>query len=139
MAKLHLQVVTAERITYDGEADIVVAPGAEGELGILPRHAPLLAKLKVGQLRARNGDEEVVMALGGGFIEVLNDKVIVLAEAAERAEEIDLAAAEAARATALARLQEARTQAESLEAQQALEESLVMLKVARRRRSSSAR
>lgn len=139
MAKLHLQVVTAERVTYDGEADIVVAPGSEGEFGILPMHAPLLAKLKVGTLRARNGDEEVVMALGGGFIEVLNDKVIVLAEAAERAEEIDTAAAEAARAGALARLQEARTQAESLEAQRALEESLVMLKVARRRRPTSAR
>ena len=64
MAKLHLQVVTAERVTYDGEADIVVAPGSEGEFGILPMHAPLLAKLKVGTLRARNGDEEVVMALG---------------------------------------------------------------------------
>ncbi len=134
MAKLRLQIVTAERVTYDDEVDVVVAPGALGELGILPRHAPLLTKLAVGALRARKGQDEVVLALSGGFMEVRDDKVIVLAEAAERAEEIDVARAEAARERALARLKEARTATESLQAAQALQRSLVRLKVARPRR-----
>jgi F-type H+-transporting ATPase subunit epsilon len=135
--KLHLQVVTAERMTFDGQVDIVTVPGADGELGILPMHAPLLANLTDGALVARNGDDEVVMAIGGGFIEVLNDNVIVLADAAERAEEIDLARAEAARAQASARLQEAHTRAESVQAARELERSLLRLKVARTRRRPS--
>jgi len=134
MAKLRLQVVTAERVTYDNDVDIVVAPGAAGELGILPMHAPLLTKLAIGSLRARTGQDEVVMALSGGFLEVYNDKVIVLAEAAERAEEIDVARAEAARERALARLREARSPAETLQAAQALQRSAVRLRTARRRR-----
>jgi F-type H+-transporting ATPase subunit epsilon len=135
--KLHLQVVTAERMTFDGQVDIVTVPGSDGELGILPMHAPLLANLTDGALVARNGDDEVVMAIGGGFIEVLNDNVIVLADAAERADEIDLARAEAARAQAAARLQEAHTRAESVQAARELERSLLRLKVARTRRRSS--
>ncbi|MHB1414501.1 MAG: F0F1 ATP synthase subunit epsilon [Chloroflexota bacterium] len=134
MAKLQLQVVTAERVTFDEEVDAVVAPGSEGELGILPMHAPLLTKLAIGTLRARLGAEEIVMALTGGFMEVRNDKVIVLAEAAERAENIDIERAEAARERALARLKEASTPTESLQAAQALQRSLIRLKAARPRR-----
>ena len=134
MARLRLQVVTAERVTYDDEVDVVVAPGSVGELGILPSHAPLVSSLAVGTLRARKGQDEVVLALAGGFLEVRDDKVIVLAEAAERAEEIDVARAEAARQRALERLKEARSPAESLQAAQALQRSLIRLKTARPRR-----
>lgn len=134
MPGLQLQVITAERVTFEGEVDIVVAPGALGQLGILPGHAPLLTSLGVGTLLARAGAEEVVMALSGGFLEVRDNRVVVLAEAAERADEIDVARAEAARARALARLKEARTPQESLLAAQALQRSLIRLKAARPRR-----
>lgn len=132
--KLRLQVVTAERVTFDDDVDIVVAPGSVGELGILPMHAPLLTTLAPGLLRARQGPEEIVLALGGGFLDVRDNRVIVLAEAAERAEEIDTARAEAARQRALTALKEAKTTTESIHAAQALQRSLIRLKVARPRR-----
>ncbi len=94
---LNLQIVTAEGIVYDDEVDFLAAPGGYGSLGILPRHAPLLSTLKAGELHFRKGGDETVLAIGGGFIEVLNNRVIVLADSAERAEEIDLARAEEAR------------------------------------------
>jgi F-type H+-transporting ATPase subunit epsilon len=134
MAGLKLQVITAERVTFDGEADIVVAPGSAGQLGILPSHAPLLTTLGVGTLLARCGNEEFVLALSGGFLEVRDDKVTVLAESAERAEEIDVARAEEARARAIAALKDAHTIQESLQASQALQRSLIRLKAARPRR-----
>jgi F-type H+-transporting ATPase subunit epsilon len=95
---LSLDIVTAERVVLSDEGfDIVIAPGIEGELGILPRHAPLMTILQVGELRARRGAEEIDMAIAGGFLEIRDDKVTVLADAAERADEIDIARAEAAR------------------------------------------
>lgn len=114
MAKLHLQVVTAERQVIDEEADMVIAPGGAGELGILPRHIPLVTTLKPGVLRILNGAEEEAYAVAGGFMEVRNEpvhdvpssKVIVLAGAAERAAEIDLARAEEAKRRAEQRLAE---------------------------------
>ncbi|MHB1005224.1 MAG: F0F1 ATP synthase subunit epsilon [Chloroflexota bacterium] len=134
MARLQLQVVTAERVTYSDEADVVVAPGVVGQLGILPNHAPLLTQLAVGPLIARKDGTEVVLALTGGFMEVRDNQVIVLAESAERADEIDTARAEAARERALALLREPHDKAQSLQAAQALQRSLVRLKVARPRR-----
>jgi F-type H+-transporting ATPase subunit epsilon len=94
---LNLQIVTAERVVYNDEVDFVAAPGADGSLGILPRHAPLLSTLKPGELHYRKGGEEVSLAIGGGFIEVVSNKVIVLADSAERSEEIDVSRAEEAR------------------------------------------
>src|SRR3989304_3131665 len=94
MAKLKLDIVTAERVVFSQEVDSVVAPGIEGELGILPHHAPLLTALKMGELRIRSDGEVIHMAIGGGFLEVMPDKVVVLADTAERAEEIDLARAQ---------------------------------------------
>lgn len=134
MPGLHLQVITAERVTFEGEVDVVVAPGSVGQLGILPSHAPLLTSLDVGTLLARYGNEEVVIALSGGFLEVKDNQVVVLAEAAERADEIDVARAEAARARALALLKESHSHQESLVAAQALQRSLIRLKTARPRR-----
>ena len=132
MARLKLDIVTGERVVFSDEVDSVVAPGIEGELGILPRHAPLLTILTVGELRYRRGTEEEFLAIGGGFMEVRPDRVIVLADSAERAEEIDEARAEAARQRAQQALAGAGP-ADATEITAALRRSLLRLKVARRR------
>ena len=97
MATLHLEIVTQEKRLYTGEVDMIVAPGGEGELGILPHHAPLLTTLQEGVLRAKVGGGEEYFSIGGGFMEVQPDHVIVLADVAEKADEIDMARAEEAK------------------------------------------
>jgi len=104
MSTIHLNIITAERIVLSEDVEIVVAPGTMGELGVLPRHAPLLTGLMPGELRYRKNGEEVGMCITGGFMEVLPHRVTILADAAERAEEIDVARAEAARQRAEARM-----------------------------------
>lgn len=95
---LTLEIVTAERVVFtDNNVDMVVAPSAEGEVGILPHHAPLLTMLQIGELRVKKGGDEQSIIIAGGFMEVLNDKVTILADVAERSEEIDTATAEQAR------------------------------------------
>jgi len=89
-------VATAEREVYRGEADKLVAPGILGELGILPRHAPLLSALKIGELRITNGENVDEVFISGGYMEVQPDVVTVLADTAERATDMDEAAALAA-------------------------------------------
>ncbi|MBN9388369.1 MAG: F0F1 ATP synthase subunit epsilon [Chloroflexi bacterium] len=135
---LNLQVVTAERILINEDVDSLVAPGSDGELGILPRHAPLLSGLKPGELRYRRGGEENFLAIGGGFIEVLNNKVIVLADSAERSEEIDLERAESARRTAEQTLaNRGQLSVEQLAAAEAaLRRAMVRLDIGTRRRGS---
>jgi len=135
---MHVEVVTAERELYNGEADLVTAPGTEGEMGILPRHAALLATLKPGALRIRSGGQEEALFVSGGFLEVSNNQVTVLADAAEHAEEIDQARAEEARRRAQERLAQAGSDVERAELQAALERAITRLRVAettRRRRS----
>ncbi len=134
MATLKLEVITGERVVYSDDADMVVAPGSEGELGILPQHAPLLTPLRSGELRVKKGTDEVAMVVTGGFLEVYRDKVIVLADAAERVEEIDTARAEAARQRALERLSEQRGRVDLTRAEASLTRSLARLKVAQKRR-----
>ena len=135
MAKLRLEVVTAEREVFADDVDMVIAPGGEGELGILPRHAPLLSTLQPGVLRLRKDGDETLMAVDGGFIQVFNNRVLVLADAAERADEIEEQQAEEARARAANALQEAsRGDAMQVEAARlALRRSLVRLELVRRR------
>jgi len=94
---LHVEVVTAERELYSGEATLVSAPGSEGRLGILPRHAAMLALLKEGELRIELNDADEPIFVSGGFLEVSDNRVIVLADTAEHAEEIDEARAQEAR------------------------------------------
>ncbi|ACZ40985.1 ATP synthase F1, epsilon subunit [Thermobaculum terrenum ATCC BAA-798] len=131
---LHLEVVTAERVVFSDDVDMVVATGLEGALGILPKHAPLMAVLDVGPLKYRKGNQEDEIAIGGGFMEVLNDRVTVLADTAERSEEIDIARAEEAQQRAQRLLAE-RPSAETRAAMDlALRRAQVRLKVARRRR-----
>jgi F-type H+-transporting ATPase subunit epsilon len=106
VASLKLDIVTAERVIYTGDVDEIIAPGVEGQLGILPHHAPLMTMLQAGELVARRGGQDEIMAISGGFLEVRPDRVIILADAAERAEEIDIARAEAARRRAEERLRD---------------------------------
>lgn len=104
MPSLKLDIVTAERVVYSQDVDAVIAPGIEGQLGILPHHTPLMTTLQAGELRVKRGGEEDSLAISGGFLEVRPDRVIILADAAERAEEIDIARAEAAKQRAEQRL-----------------------------------
>jgi F-type H+-transporting ATPase subunit epsilon len=135
MAKLHFELVTPERIVYsDEEVEMVIAPGADGELGILPNHAPLLAALGIGELRVRKGAEEESFAVHGGFVEVLANRVIVMATLAEGAGEIDVERAEAARARAEERERMKPDGLDMARLHQALKRSRVRLKVAGRRR-----
>lgn len=135
---LHVDIITAERPVYSGEVDLVVAPGVEGELGILPHHAPLLTALTIGELRLRKGEEEESLAIAGGFMEVLADKVIILADSAERSEEIDVARAEEARQRAQQSLADRTQVADLARADVAMRRSLVRLRVAQRRRREHA-
>jgi F-type H+-transporting ATPase subunit epsilon len=103
---IRLELVTPERLLLSEEVDEVVAPGYEGEFGVLPEHTQFLAILNIGLLRYRKGSETRVLALGGGFAEVTPERVVVLAETAERAEEIDVDRARRARERAEAALKE---------------------------------
>ncbi len=133
--RLKLDIVTVERQVFGEEVDMVIAPGVEGELGILPQHAPLITALREGELRIKQGTEERSFAIGGGYLEVLEDQVTVLADSAERAEEIDVARAEAARERAERLLKEGPTDTvDRGMIEGALQRSRVRLKVARRRR-----
>ena len=131
---LTVEIVTAERVVYSGEGiDEVVAPGSEGEFAVLPQHAAFITQLAPGELRiVRSGDSEI-MAITGGFFEIRNDRVVVLADAAERAEEIDVARAEAARRRAEEAMRERVELAELVQAQAALSRALARLRVAERR------
>ncbi|MCC6380977.1 MAG: F0F1 ATP synthase subunit epsilon [Dehalococcoidia bacterium] len=136
---LTVEIVTAERIVrVEQGVDVLVAPGSEGQLAILPRHAALMTTLDSGELVFRRGNDETPFALTGGFMEVRNDRVTILADAAEAAEEIDVARAEAARTRAEERLRLAHEQmhrdVDLARAQAALQRSLLRLKVVQRRR-----
>jgi len=131
MVGIRLDIVTAERMVYSEEVDMVVAPGFEGQLGILPHHTPLMTTLLPGELRIKKGTEEVSLAISGGFLEVRPDRVVVLADAAERADEIDVERAEAARKRAQERLSQQRELGlDGVRAEASLRRSLARLKVA---------
>src|SRR5438094_3227875 len=117
---LRVRIVTAEREVFaEDVVDMVVGPGAEGVVGILPRHAPLLTTLLRGIVRVKKGGAEEAMAVGGGFLQVARDKVLILADTAERADEIDEARAEEARRHARDTLAEAIVTGQHLQAETA--------------------
>jgi F-type H+-transporting ATPase subunit epsilon len=138
MAKLRVEIVTAERqLLAEDDVDMVVAPGSEGTLGILPKHAALLTLLSPGVLRIKKNGQESEMAVGGGFLQVNRDRVLVLADTAEREDEIDETRAQEARDSAAAALQEATrggTPIQIQAARVALSRSMARLTVVRRRR-----
>jgi F-type H+-transporting ATPase subunit epsilon len=137
---LKLDIVTVERLVYSEDVDMVIAPGTDGEMAILPRHAPLLTSLTYGELRVRRGDDENSFAISGGYMEVQPDRVTVLADTAERAEEIDLERAEAARRRAEDRLAAlVDEKVDFAKAEAALRRSVIRIKVAETRRRRGGR
>ena len=134
MSSIKLDIVTAERLVYSEEVEAVIAPGVEGQLGVLPHHTPLMTMLKPGELLVRKDGEEFSLVITGGFLEVRPNRVIVLADAAERVEEIDLARAEEARRRAQERLKERIPEVDAARAQAALLRALARLEVVQRRR-----
>ena len=133
MATLQLEIVTAERVVYSDEVDMVVAPGIMGELGILPRHAPLLTALQPGELRIKKDNDETAMVISGGFLEVFQNKLTILADAAERADEIDMERAETAMKRAEERVKTSSTDTDLARALASLRRSRMRVKVAGRR------
>ncbi len=134
MATFKLEIVTAERMVYSEEVSAVIAWGVMGQLAILPHHAPLMTVLQPGDLMIRKDKEEEYLALSGGFMEVRPDKVIILADACERVDEIDIARAEEAKKRAQETMKAAPLSAEAASAQAALRRSIARLKVAERKR-----
>ena len=133
---LTLEIVTPDRALVAEQVDEVEVPGSEGYFGVLPGHAPLLSSLQVGELWYRKGQEKHYLAIAFGFVEVLPDKVTVLAHIAERAEDIDLARAEKAKARAEERVAGPRTPDLDFErARIAMMKSLIRLQVASRART----
>jgi F-type H+-transporting ATPase subunit epsilon len=137
---LQLEIVTPEKLAYQDEVDSVVLPGSEGELGVLPHHAPLVSTLGVGELRYRKGGVEESFAIVGGFLQVRPDKVVVLAETADMASEIDLEKAEEARREAERALETGfKEGADLAAARAALQQALLRIRVAERRHREGPR
>ena len=138
---LLLEIVTPERLAYSDMVDAVNLPGIEGELGVLPHHAPLVSMLGVGELRIRKGGTEESFAIVGGFLQVRPDKVVVMAETADMASEIDLDKAQEARRSAERLLEEAGPSdtADLAAARAALQQALLRIRVAERRHREGPR
>lgn len=134
MPKIRFDIVTAERMVYSDDVDVVIAPGVEGQLGILPNHASLLTMLQPGELVVRKEGVETEMFVSGGFLEVTQNRVTVLADVAERAEEIDIARAEEARRRAEEQIKERLPEMDLAVAEAALRRALARIKIAERRK-----
>ncbi len=131
---LNVEIVTAEQVVYSEEGvQQLVAPGADGELTVLPQHAAFITTLRPGELRILKGGEEEAMAITGGFLEVRNDRIVILADAAERVEEIDIARAEEARRKAEEAIREQRDAGDLAQTQASLQRALMRLRVAQKR------
>jgi F-type H+-transporting ATPase subunit epsilon len=139
MATFKLEIVTAERMVFSAEVSALIAWGVEGQLGILPHHAPLMTMLQPGDLMIRKDKEEEYLAISGGFLEVRPDKVIILADACERVDEIDIARAEEAKKRAQETLKVAPLTVDAAVAEAALRRSIARLKVAERKRRQPTR
>jgi F-type H+-transporting ATPase subunit epsilon len=133
MATLKLEIVTPERKIYSEDVDMVTLPGSEGELGVYPKHVPLLTTLKPGELRVMQNGRETTMAIGEGFVEIKADSVSVLTDMALEAEKIDISAAEAAVERAKAAMKEDQTPEQVAAIQASLQKALAQLHVKRRR------
>ena len=137
---LLLEIVTPERLAFSGSVDAVQLPGFEGELGVLPHHAPLVSTLGVGELRIRKGATEEAFAIAGGFLQVRPDKVVVMAEMADMASEIDLERAHEARREAERALETGYHEGADLaSARAALQQALLRIRVAERRHREGPR
>ena len=137
---LQLDIVTPEKLAYSDEVDEVVVPGSEGELGVLPHHAPLISTLGAGELRLKKGGVEESFAIVGGFLQVLPDRVVVMAETADMASEIDLERAQEARRQAEQTLEGGYVEGADLASARAqLQAALIRIRVAERRHREGPR
>jgi F-type H+-transporting ATPase subunit epsilon len=137
---IRLEIVTPEKLAFAEDVDSVVCPGVEGELGVLPHHAPLLTTLGVGELRIRRGGDEESFAIAGGFLQVRPDKVVVMAETADMASEIDLQRALEAKAEAERALEAGFVEPADLSLARAqLQRALLHIRVAGRRHREGSR
>jgi F-type H+-transporting ATPase subunit epsilon len=136
MASIKLDIVTAERAVFSDDVEIIMAPGIDGELGILPSHSPLMTMLVPGELRLKRSGEEFSLAISGGFLEIRPDRVIVLADTAERAEEIDAARAEEAKRQAQEQLSQPLAAGDAARIEASLRRSMIRLRVAEKRRKT---
>jgi F-type H+-transporting ATPase subunit epsilon len=138
---IRCEIVSQDRVVFSGNADMVILPGAEGEMGILPHHSPVLTVIQYGVVRVRNKDGEAFFTVAGGFAEVQPDQVTVLADAAENVEEIDVSRAETARKRAEEILKEARPPDDDsfLKIQAALRRSTLRIDAVRRYRQGQRR
>jgi F-type H+-transporting ATPase subunit epsilon len=135
----HLRIISMERVVYENDVDMVVAPGIEGELGILPGHMPLMTLLQPGELRIKKGSAEESMVVTGGFLQANQTKVTILADAAERAEDIDEARAQEARRRAQERMAQHASDLDLARAEASLRRSLARLRVLEKRRGRGGR
>lgn len=134
MSTIRLDFVSQDHMVFSGDVSEVLAPGIEGQLGILPKHAPLMTVLSPGEVVVkREGQPDLLFAVSGGWMEVRPDKITILARTAERSDEIDLQRAEAARARAEQLLAQGPPREERASLEMALKRSQIRLKVARRR------
>jgi len=131
---MKLEIVTAERQFFSGDVTTIIAEGTEGQMTVLPKHAPLITMLAPGELVIRKDGDEQYMVISGGFMEVMPEKVIVLADACERCDEIDLERAAAAKQRAEERLKSITSDIDQSRAEAALRRSLARLRVAEKRR-----
>lgn len=136
---MRLEIITAEREVYADDVDIVVAPGVEGQLGILPHHAPLMTALQPGEVMVRKEGEPSYLAVTGGFMEVMGNRVTILAAACEYSQEISEERAQAAMERARERLQNRASDLELEQATAAIRRAQVRLNIARRRGRSDMR
>ena len=134
MAPMRLEIITAEREVYAEDVDVLVAPGIEGQLGILPHHAPLMTVLQPGELMIRKDGEETYLTVTGGFLEVIGNKVTILADACEHSEEIDEERAQAAMERAREELSRVDANQQLAQAAVAMHRAQIRLNVVRRRR-----
>jgi F-type H+-transporting ATPase subunit epsilon len=135
--KFRLEIVTPERLVYSEDVDVLTLPTVQGEISILAKHVPLVSIISLGEIKIKRDNEVEYMAITGGFVQVLPHKVIILADAAERAEEIDLERAMRARERAQKLLEERRGDKIShAEAMAAFQRALVRIKVGQRKRKA---
>src|SRR3981081_3169380 len=128
MSSIAVDIMTPERLVMQTQAESVVVPAADGELGILPHHAPLLAQLQPGEIRLRRGNDVELFAVSGGFVEVESNHVSIFAETAEMAHEIDMERARQAAERAKAQMKTARTDVDLAQAEAALRRAMVRLR-----------
>jgi len=132
---IQLEIVSPERRAYEDEVDMVIVPGVDGELGILPHHTRLLTALGTGELRIKKAGTEQLMFISGGFVEVRPDRVVVMADLAEHSDEIDEARAVEARKRAEAELEQTKDPVDIARVRAALQTALMRERIATRRRS----